>query len=176
MIHSLDCSTCEILGRDNAECAFGYRNSIFKRSAKEIILEAVLSLKPGVKEKISAEAEEKIEYRKIRQPLEYPNIGSIFKNVPVGNFKNGLTEELKTHIKNDPFPLIPAAVLISQAGLKGRQAGGAQVSEKHANFIVNKGDAGAADVIELIGIIKDRIADKFGVNLEEEVESVGDFG
>ncbi len=173
MVHSLDCGTYEILGRDNAECVFGYRNSIFKKGPKEIILEAVLSLVPGEKEKISALVNEKIEYRKARQPLNLPNIGSIFKNIPTDKFRKGLTEELKTHVKNDPLPLIPAAVLISQSGLKGKKVGGAQVSERHANFIVNTGGATAKDVLVLIDLIKEEVGAKFGVILEPEVEFVG---
>lgn len=174
-VRSINRDTHEVLERNNAECDFGYRDSVFKKDAKEIILETVLLMKPGEKDKILSSANEKIEYRKTRQPGEYPNIGSIFKNVPVEKFKNGLTEELKTHVKTDPFSVVPAAVLISQAGLKSRQIGGAQVSEKHANFIINIGDAKAADVLALIEVVKKEVSDKFGVQLEPEIEFVGHF-
>jgi UDP-N-acetylmuramate dehydrogenase len=174
-VKSLRLEDGEFVERSNAECEFGYRTSVFKKKRGEIIFEATFKMSPGVKEGILSVAKEKIEYRKSKQPLEYPNIGSIFKNIPLEKFKNGLTEELKTHIKNDPVPLIPAAVLISQTGLKGEQIGGAQVSEKHANFIVNAGGAKAVDVKNLIDLVRDKVKQKFGVELETEVESVGDF-
>jgi UDP-N-acetylmuramate dehydrogenase len=187
-VKSLDRNTLEILERDRKSCGFGYRSSVFRRGESvlmaskqygvasmergntEIILEAVLFLGAGESEKIRSAAEEKIRYRKERQPLEYPNIGSIFKNVPVENFKAGLSEELRSHVKTDPFPLIPAATLISQAGLKGKRIGGAAISEKHANFIVNTGGARATDVLGLIDLAKDKVLEKFGVKLEPEVE------
>jgi len=81
------------------------------------------------------------------QPLNFPNSGSVFKNPP-GNF---------------------AAALIEQAGLKGSRRGGAQISEKHGNFIINLGDAKAVDVIELIRLARKSVSDKFGIKLELEV-------
>lgn len=175
-VKSLRLDNGQPIGRSNEECKFGYRTSVFRKVGGEIILEATFEMRPGGEDEILSVAKEKIDYRKDKQPLEYPNIGSIFKNVPLGKFKNGLTDELKTHIKNDPFPLIPAAVLISQAGLKGTKIGGAQVSEKHTNFIVNLGSAKATDVLALIDLIKKEVATKFGVELEPEVELVGNFG
>lgn len=174
-VKSLKLEDGKLIERNNAECEFGYRTSVFKKVGGEIILEAAFELRLGVKKDIFSAAKEKVDYRKAKQPLERPNIGSIFKNVPVEKFKNGLTEELKAHIKNDPVPLIPAAVLISQAGLKGVKSGGAQISEKHANFIINTGDAKASEVKNLIDLIRDKIKQKFGLELEIEVELVGDF-
>ncbi len=190
-VKSLDKNTSEILSRRKDECKFGYRTSVFKsgeeaflppetygvagftRGKREVILEAVLILEPGEKEKILSSAREKIEYRVARQPLEYPNIGSIFKNVPLVDFSADLQKELASHIKTDPFPVVPAAVLISLAELKGRRVGDAQVSEKHTNFIVNLADAKANDVLALIDIVKKEVSKKFGVLLELEVELAG---
>ena len=162
--------------RTNAECHFGYRASIFKElNGKEIILSAVFILAPGDPEVIRRATEEKIRYRRERHPLEYSNVGSIFKNVLVGLFTPELRAKLVAVTKDDPFPVVPTAYLISEAGLKGTRVGGAEVSEKHPNFIVNVGGATAADVEALIKIVKVKVKEKFGIMLEEEIMLVGEF-
>jgi UDP-N-acetylmuramate dehydrogenase len=190
---SLDISgkTSKIIKRSNAECRFGYRNSIFKiANNNEIILEATLALKKGNKKAIKAAIEEKIKYRKECQPLEYPNIGSIFKNVPLARIAADLNADIAqidknsvrvnprrnrrrsaftAPVKTDPFPVVPTAYLISEAGLKGVRAGGAMISPKHPNFIVNVFHAKAEDVKHLIKLMKATIKEKFGVELEEEI-------
>jgi len=160
--------------RNREECDFGYRNSVFKKQdGKEIILSVVFALKKGVPEEIKKLISEKVEYRKARQPLEYPNIGSIFKNVPVELVPKEILEKCADVIKQDPFPIVPAARLITLAGLKGTRSGGAMVSQKHGNFIVNVSNATAADVKNLIELVKREIKNKFGIALEEEVAIVG---
>lgn len=132
------------------ECGFSYRRSKFKNSEnKEIILEIELKLKNGNMEKSKEEIKEIIEKRKGKIP-PYPSIGCIFKN---------------------PKPLI-ARELIEQCGLKGKQIGGARISEQHANFIVNIGHAASEDVLALINLCKEKVKEKFGVNLEEEIVMV----
>lgn len=159
--------------RDKERCRFGYRTSVFKeRGGEEIILSAKLRFKKGVAADIKKAMQEKIDYRQNRQPLEYPNIGSIFKNVPVEAVPPEVFKDCSDVIKTDPFPIIPTARLIKLAGLKGKKYGGAMISEKHANFIVNTGGATAADVKYLIGIIKKEVKNKFGIALEEEVQMV----
>ena len=101
--------------------------------------------------------------------MEYPNLGSIFKNVPVEKFSTEQMVELSQYIKKDPFPVIPTAKLNFLAGLSGKRVGDAQVSEKHTNFIVNLGNATSKDVHKLIKIIKETIYDKFNITLEEEI-------
>lgn len=129
------------------ECSFSYRESIFKGSdGKEIILEAELELKKGDKEKSKAEIKNTMENRKGKIP-PYPSIGSIFKN---------------------PKPLV-ARKLIEECGLKGAKIGNAQVSKLHANFIVNLGGAKASDVLALIKLCKEKVKEKFKINLEEEI-------
>jgi UDP-N-acetylmuramate dehydrogenase len=169
-VTSLNLTTLALIKRNKKECNFSYRNSIFKTEAhNEIIISAVLGLKEGNQEEIQDNTNEKIEHRKNKHPLEYPNIGSIFKNVPVQNFDQNFREELSQYIKNDPFPVIPAAKLIFLAGLKGKKVGGVMISEKHTNFIVNLGQGKAQDVKELIEIVRKEIKNKFGVILEEEI-------
>lgn len=160
----------EIVRRTNSECDFSYRSSIFKKNkGREIILEATLILKKGDKKAIRSAIEEKINYRKERQPLEYPNIGSIFKNVDLKKVPKKLHKEFARVIKTDPFPVVPTAHLIYEAGLKGISFGGAMISPKHPNFIVNALNASAEDVKKLIALVKNKVKEKFSIDLEEEI-------
>ena len=156
--------------RFNAECRFSYRNSIFKENGgKEIIVSAILKMKKGDKKQIRGAIEEKIKYRKERHPMEYPNIGSIFKNVDAKNITKAQLGKFKAVIKTDPFPVVPTAFLLSEAGLKGTSFGGAMISPKHPNFIVNVLNASADDVKNLVSLAKKTVLKKFGIKLEEEV-------
>lgn len=169
-VRSIQLSVSSIVERDNKQCRFGYRNSIFKENmGEEIVISAVFELKRGDREKIEQAIQEKIDYRKNRQPLEYPNIGSTFKNIDLKYASPELIEKCKNEIKNDPFPVIPVAYLIHLAGLSGERVGGAMISEKHPNFIINLGDAKAEDVKKLIKKVEDRLDEKFCVKVETEV-------
>lgn len=167
----------EIIKRNNQDCDFGYRSSVFKANkGREIIIEATLIFKKGEKKLIQEIAEKNINYRKAHQPLEYPNIGSIFKNVPLTQIDADISVNQRTHqrlsafpIKKDPFPVIPAAHLISEAGLKGISYGGAMISSKHPNFIVNVLGATAKDIKNLIQLAKKEVKKKFNIELEEEI-------
>lgn len=131
----------------NKEQQFEYRSSLFSRE-KYIILETTLNLKNGDKEKIKVKMEEYAKWRKENQPLEYPNAGSTFKR------------------GNDFI----TAKLIDECGLKGYQIGGAQVSTKHAGFIVNTGKATAQDVLDLIEYVKAQVYKQTGKIIELELE------
>ncbi len=160
----------KFIKRSNDECKFGYRNSIFKNEAiKEIIIEATFKLSRGNKEEIKTKILEKINYRKTRHPMEYPNAGSVFKNVAYESLSPEFQKVFKDRIKQDPFPVVPTAILLSECGLKGLRSGGAQISEKHPNFIVNLGNATEKDISNLLEIMKNKVKDKFGVTLEEEI-------
>jgi len=180
----------KIVRRRNNECRFGYRDSIFKQQDnREIILEATLRFKKGNRKIIRNSIEDKIRYREERQPLDYPNIGSIFKNVPLSRIAADLKADIAqldantvkvsvgrpqrltfiAPIKVDPFPVIPTAHLIHEAGLKGISYGGAMISPKHPNFIVNVLNAKAEDVKKLIKLVKFSVKSKFGIELEEEI-------
>ena len=133
--------------RINAEdCGFGYRTSAFQ-DKKGVILGASFVFEKGVREEIMKEARETMQKRVDKQPLEYPSCGSAFKR-PEGYF---------------------AGKLIEDCGLKGVSVGGAQVSEKHAGFIINKGGATTKDVKELIELIQKEVKEKFGVELIPEI-------
>jgi len=157
-----------------SECEFEYRNSIFKKKNNSIILSTVLKLKQESKEIMKQKFKEYIKWRKDTFPEGF-SPGSFFKHTePTEHNVKKLKEiprffELKLHEKNT----IPTGFVIEEAGLKGKKIGGAMVSEKHANFIINTGDATAEDVIMLASFIKQQVRDKFGVELQEEVQYVG---
>lgn len=142
----------EILTLKNEELELGYRTSVIAKKGY-IVLEATLGLKAGDKEAIRARMDELKIQRTTKQPLEYPSAGSTFKR-PVGYF---------------------AGKLIQDAGLRGFQVGGAQVSEKHCGFVINKDNATAADILELMRQVSVIVEDKFGVTLEPEVKRLGEF-
>jgi UDP-N-acetylmuramate dehydrogenase len=131
----------------NKDCRFGYRDSVFKHNKNLIIISTELKLKKGEKKEIQKKIKENLEYKKRVQPLNYASAGSIFKNPH--NFSAG--------------------ELIEKCGLKGKKIGGAKISEKHANFIVNLKKAKAKDVKNLINLIKKEVKKKFKINLEEEI-------
>ena len=173
-VESLDIKTLNFKKRNKADCKFSYRDSIFKsgEGKNEIILSAKLKYKNGSLEEIKKQTQEKIDYRIERHPLDLPNIGSVFKNVPVEDVSGEVRQEFKKNIKNDPFPVIPAAKLITGAGLVGKSMGGAKISEKHPNYIVNFDNAKAEDVKKLIIYAKKEVWRKYSINLEEEITVV----
>ncbi|MFZ3365153.1 MAG: UDP-N-acetylmuramate dehydrogenase, partial [Candidatus Acidiferrales bacterium] len=172
-VESFDVETLAAVTRGNAACKFGYRSSIFKeKNGREIILRATLNMDGGDARQIAAGIQEKINYRLERHPMEYPNIGSTFKNVDLELVPKIWRNAFAKVIKIDPFPVVPTAYLISEAGLRGMQHGAAMVSPKHPNFIVNLGGATAADVRFLIAEVKEKVFEKYGIRLEEEIQLV----
>jgi UDP-N-acetylmuramate dehydrogenase len=172
-VESFDTETGKMITRNNADCGFAYRTSVFKQGGgKEIILSAVLALKPGDALEIAKAIQEKIDYRVRRHPMDSPSIGSIFKNVDLKKVPEEMRARFASVVKQDPFPVIPTAHLISEAGLKGVSFGGAMVSPKHPNFIVNVLEAKASDVKNLIELVKSEVKNKFGIELEEEVMEI----
>lgn len=172
-VESFDIEALDTITRGNAECKFGYRSSIFKeKNGREIILRATLNLDKGDSQMIAAAIQEKINYRLEKHPMEYPNIGSTFKNVDLELLPKIWRGAVAKVVKVDPFPVVPTAYLISEAGLRGTQHGGAMVSPKHPNFIVNLGGATAADVKFLIAQVKESVFEKYGIRLEEEIQLV----
>ncbi len=158
----------------NKQCQFSYRSSIFKKEKKHIIISAVLKLKKGDEIKSRKIIKEYLKSRKEKQPLEYPSAGSIFKNPIVDNKR--LAELIKKYPELNKIAknnAIPAGWLIENLGLKDKKIGGAMISEKHCNFIVNTGNAKAEDVVILISSIKQKVRSKFGVQLMEEIEYLG---
>lgn len=134
-----------------SECGLSYRHSLFSDHPDWLILEAEMELQPGDAETIKGRMDELAAQRRTKQPLEWPSAGSTFKR-PEGHF---------------------AAALIDQCGLKGFSVGDAQVSEKHAGFLVNKGKATAEDMRRLMDLVRERVLRETGVELEPEVKFLG---
>ena len=134
-----------------ADCGLSYRHSLFSDHPEWLILEAEMELQPGDAGTIKVRMEELSAQRRAKQPLDLPSAGSTFKR-PEGHF---------------------AAALIDQCGLKGVTVGGAQVSEKHAGFLVNRGGATAEDMVRLIELVRERVLRETGVELEPEVKFLG---
>ena len=172
-VNSISLVNGKEITRNNTECKFGYRHSIYKELANEVIISAKLKLRAGDKNKLREIADSRIEYRRQRHPLEFPNSGSIFKNTPVENIPPDQLDQWKDNIKTDPFPVVPTAKIIADAGLQGLKIGGAQVSTKHSNYIVNLGEATGEDIYQLINKIKSVVYEKYGVELEVEPELLG---
>lgn len=170
-VKSIDLKTLNEKTRLNRECEFGYRNSIFKSGAgaNEFITWVYLRLTQGDKEEIKDKIQEKIDYRINRHPMDYPNIGSTFKNIPLVLLSENLQKEFASFVKKDPFPVVPTTKLLALSGLKAKRVGDARISDKHPNFIVNLGNASSEDVKALIVIAKEAVKEKYGIDLEEEI-------
>lgn len=147
----IDLDTNEIKVIENNEHKFEYRKSIFQ-TLNCVILETTLKLEMGYKEQIKEKMQEYSKKRRESQPLDMPSAGSTFKR----------GEDFIT------------AKLIDESGLKGYSIGGAEVSTKHAGFIVNKGNAKAKDIIDLINYVKDKVYEEFGKEVQEEVKIIGE--
>lgn len=148
-VEYLDYEDLKIKKITNKECNFEYRHSVFCEN-KNIILSATFKLENGIKEEIANRMNEFAKSRKEKQPLEYPSAGSTFK-------------------RGTDFI---TAKLIDECGLKGYQIGGAQVSEKHAGFIINKENATAKDIIDLVEYVKKTVKEKTGKSIDLEVEII----
>lgn len=150
-VRLFDISKGEMIERSGEEMQFSYRHSLVKEGSYAV-LGATLQLAKGDREEILSRMEELKLQRTQKQPLEYPSAGSTFKR-PEGYF---------------------AGKLIDDAGLRGFRAGGAMVSEKHAGFVINTGDATAEDIITLIREVRNRVHEESGVWLEPEVCMLGE--
>ena len=140
----------EIKIMENKELDYHYRTSFFEKNPEYIILEANIQLKKGNKQEILEIVEDRKKRRISSQPLEYPSAGSVFRN-PTNNYAGKLIEDI---------------------GYKGKQKNDAMVSEKHANFIINKGNASGRDIIELINEIKEKVKQTYDIDLYLEQEIV----
>jgi UDP-N-acetylmuramate dehydrogenase len=164
-----------------ADMNFQYRSSYLKDLAKmhhrdkmPVILSARIKVIPKTKEGILRVVEHYLKMR-VRKYPHQPSAGSFFKNIiitPETQLPKKMSKEIKTFAVEG---MIPAGLLIEKAGCKGVKVGGAQVSKEHANFLVNCGRAKAKDFKELTSLVKKRVKEVFDIDLEEEVEFIGDF-
>jgi UDP-N-acetylmuramate dehydrogenase len=154
------------------DCGFSYRESIFKQNPNLIVLSVILSLKKGKREENEKKVKEIIRQRKEAQPFDFPSSGSFFKN-PICKNKELIEEYKKDTGKEAKDEVIPAGYIIDVLGLRGKKIGGAMVSQHHGNFLVNTGKATSEDFIILAAIIKTRVRNEYGIQLQEEVQRVG---
>jgi UDP-N-acetylmuramate dehydrogenase len=140
----------KVITMKNKDLNFGYRESFFKYNKDYIVLEVTFKLKKGNKDELKDLADDRKRRRLESQPLDYPSAGSVFRNPP-NNFSGKLIEDL---------------------GLKGYSIGGAKVSEKHANFIINYDNASASDIRDLINYVHDEVNKKYGIDLIVEQEFI----
>jgi UDP-N-acetylmuramate dehydrogenase len=187
-VASFDMKTLRTVVRSAAQCRFGYRTSVFKQRPREIIIGATFRMEKGSRKKILATLRKEKIWRKAHHPLEYPSAGSVFKNIPLSRifgprskgYRNAV-ESLSLRyrsslfsVKTDPVPVIAAAKLIGESGLAGTRCGGALISRKHTNFIVNTGNAKSGDVMRLMALAQKEVYRKFGVRLEPEIQIITD--
>jgi UDP-N-acetylmuramate dehydrogenase len=154
---------------NNRDCAFEYRNSVFKESNGLMIWEVGVQLSAGDGNESKKTASENIRKRDLKQPnvTKFPSAGSIFKNPKVSKkVQRKFKHDTGMEAKNGK---VPAGWLVGRCELRGQRIGGAKVSEEHGNFIINTGKATAKDVILLISIIKTKVRNKYGVQLQEEI-------
>ena len=159
-VKAINLKTFEIENFSKEECKFSLKNSIFKKNnlfgkRKWVIVSAMLKLSTKSVEEIKSKIKELLEYRRTKHPMDFPSAGSVFVNPE----KNG--------------EVTPAGRLIAECGLAGKKIGNAQISEKHANFIINLGGAKAKDVLKLIKLAKAKVKKNSGISLEPEIQLVG---
>ncbi len=143
----------QVVEIDNKACNFSYRHSMFVENPQYVVLYAIFKLTYGNIEEIEEKMNANMEARRTKQPIEYPNFGSVFKRPNVeGVYVGKMVEEL---------------------GLKGYKIGGAQVSTKHSGFIINTGNATCKDVLDLIEYVKNKVYKEYDIMLQEEVVILG---
>ena len=170
-VEVLDSNTLKTKEFSKEECKFNNKGSIFKKRGNLVILSVTFKLKKG--KEVGAKAKEFFNYRKKSHPLNFPSAGCIFKNLKSKIKNQKLLKKFPELKEFNKTKMIPTSYLIDKAGLKGKKIGGAKISEKHANFIINLGKAKASDVKKLINMEKIKVKKVFGVSLEEEVKFLG---
>jgi len=158
-VEVMNLKTLKLGNLTKKQCQFSLKSSIFKKNKNLIIISAILRLNKGNKKEIQKKIKENMNYRKKNHPTNFPSAGSVFVN------------------PENKGEVIRVSYLIENCGLKGKKIGKAQISEKHANFIINLGGGPkgcpAQDVLALINLVKRKVKKTFGINLEVEVQFVG---
>jgi UDP-N-acetylmuramate dehydrogenase len=157
----------EVLELNNTECDFGYRESGFKKS-NQVVLSATFNLTVGDKQNIASEMQKYLQQRTGRYPA-FPSAGSFFKNLNVKDWP-GKIEDLPELFRERGK--IPVGWLVEQVEMKGFTVGGAKVSDEHGNFIINFKEAKQTEILQVVEAVKEKVYNRFGVELEEEVEIV----
>ncbi|MEQ1946287.1 MAG: UDP-N-acetylmuramate dehydrogenase [Bryobacteraceae bacterium] len=153
---------------ENKECEFDYRESVFKRRKDWIVLSVLLQLEPGDATELKTSADAILKIRNEKYPPTMRCAGSIFKNLFFEKLPVDVQAQIPARLVREGK--LPSAYLLEQVGVKGLVHGGVRVAEYHANLISNEGDGTAAQIRELIADLKRRVYERFGVELEEEVQ------
>jgi len=170
-VEAVNTKTLKINNFTKKQCKFSLKDSVFKKENNWVIVSAVLEFNEKEPAEIKKQIKNNLEYRRAKHPIEFPSVGSTFIN-PENINKNFIEKypELKDFIKNGA---VPAGCLIAKCGLAGKKVGGAQISQKHANFIINTGNASAKDVLALIYLAQKEVKKKFNIELVPEVQLIG---
>jgi UDP-N-acetylmuramate dehydrogenase len=172
-VQAVNLETLKTVELSKEQCKFSLKNSIFKKGKNLVIISAILEFKKKTPVKVKEKIKENLKYRKSRHPLKFPSAGSSFVN-PETKVKNkNLLIKFPELVQYNERGLIPAGYLITKCGLAGKKIGNAQISQMHANFIINLGVAKAKDVLKLLVLAKKKVKNKFGISLEQEVQMVG---
>lgn len=163
----------EVRGFNNADCAFSYRDSFFKRAKQWTIMAAELALKPGDRDALHKIASGIRVVRDEKYPPSMKCAGSIFKNLLFRQLPESAQSQVPPSLVRDGK--VPSAWFLEQTGVKGMRIGDIQVAEYHANLIYNDGAGTATDLVTVIRELKRRVRERFGFDLEEEVQYVGEF-
>ena len=159
----------KVITLNKNDIKFSYRNSIFKEKKDSIILSARFKLIKKDINEMKEIVKDRLKRRLDTQPLEYPSAGSTFRNPHISDYKD-IFIKYNLPVNNDGY--VPAGYIIESLGLKGKSIGGAKVSEKHANFIVNFDNASSNDVINLIDFVKEKVKEKYEIDLILEQEII----
>ncbi|MEK7649494.1 MAG: UDP-N-acetylmuramate dehydrogenase [Patescibacteria group bacterium] len=175
-VRVLNADTGKISEHDNDFCHFTYRESTFKKHPNLIVLSATFALRPGDPEVSQRMVRHYTAGRSKSQDIGESSAGCMFKNVawPTGEAQRKHLLYLLPHLAEfNQHPTIPAGFLIDHLGLKGRAIGGVSISKKHGNYMINRGNARAEEVVMLVGLVKEYIHRKFDLHLEEEIQYIG---
>ena len=165
------CDSRGIRELDNRQCEFRYRESVFKKNKDWIILSAELVLEAGEAAGLRGTADDILNVRNRKYPPEMRCAGSVFKNLLMDELPPAIAGQVPASVVREGKA--PAAYFLEQAGAKGMRRGDIRVADYHANLIYNAGSGSAAEIRTLIGELKSRVRDRFGLELEEEVQSIG---
>jgi len=172
-VEAINLKTMEAENLTKEQCKFSLKNSVFKQNKNMVIISAATTFKNEDTEVIKGRIKEFLEYRKNRHPIEFASAGSTFVNPELKITNKKLLENYPELEEYNKKGIIPAGYLIVKSGLAGEKIGNAQISEKHANFIINLGEAKAKDVLKLMKLAKEKVKKNFKINLVAEVQFIG---
>lgn len=169
-VEVLDSKTLEIKNLTKEQCNFSTKNSIFKENKNLVIISAVLKFNEKDADSVKNKIKELLEYRRKNHPVEFPSAGSVFINPEIKIEDQKLLDKFPELKEFNKKGVVPSGYLIAKSGLAGKKIGGAQISEKHANFIINLGEASAKDILKLIKLAQKEVKKNFKIELETEVQ------